>query len=74
MVTNSADKVDIMRVRLTLDGELVRKARELTGIQDMTDLVHEALKRLIQITAAHRLAALGGTMPEVEDIPRRRME
>jgi hypothetical protein len=35
-------------------------------------LLREALKALIEREAARRLAALGGTMPELEDIPRRR--
>jgi hypothetical protein len=35
--------------------------------------VREALKVLIHHEASRRLAALGGTMPELEDIPQRRM-
>lgn len=61
-----------MRTTLTLDDELVERAQEFTGIAEKTALVREALKRLIQHEAASRLAALGGTMPELEDIPRRR--
>ncbi len=38
-----------------------------------TALVREALKALIQRESSRRLAALGGTMPELEDIPRRRV-
>jgi Arc/MetJ family transcription regulator len=61
-----------MRTTLALDDDLVERAQEFTGIVEKTDLVREALKRLIQHEAASRLAALGGTMPELEDIPRRR--
>ena len=63
-----------MRTTITLDDELVRTAQEYTGIAEKTALVREALKSLVQKEAARRLAALGGTMPEFEDIPRRRME
>jgi Arc/MetJ family transcription regulator len=62
-----------MRTTITLDDELVRTAQEYTGIDEKTALIREALKSLIQKEAARRLAALGGTMPELEDIPRRRM-
>ena len=39
-----------------------------------TALVREALKALIQREAARRLAALGGIMPDLEDIPRLRVD
>jgi Arc/MetJ family transcription regulator len=61
-----------MRTTIALDDELLERAQEYTGISEKTTLVREALKALIQREAADRLAALGGTMPELEDIPRRR--
>jgi Arc/MetJ family transcription regulator len=61
-----------MRTTIALDDELVARAQEYTGISEKTALVREALKALVEREAAHRLAALGGTMPELEDIPRRR--
>ena len=64
----------IMRTTLALDDDLVSTAQEYTGIVEKTALVREALKSLIQREAARRLAALGGTMPELKDIPRRRPE
>ena len=63
-----------MRTTLALDDDLVSTAQEYTGIVEKTALVREALKSLIQREAARRLAALGGTMPELKDIPRRRPE
>jgi Arc/MetJ family transcription regulator len=63
-----------MRTTVALDDDLVKTAQEYTGIVEKTALVREALKSLIQKEAARRLAALGGTMPELEDIPRRRPE
>jgi Arc/MetJ family transcription regulator len=61
-----------MRTTLNLDGDLVDRARELTGIQEKTALVHAGLKALIARESARRLAALGGTMPGLKSIPRRR--
>jgi predicted nucleic acid-binding protein len=58
-----------MRTTITLDDELVRTAQEYTGVAEKTALVREALKSLIQREGSRRLAALGGTMPELEDIP-----
>ena len=63
-----------MRTTITLDDELVRSAQEYSGVTEKTALIRLALTSLIQKEAARRLAALGGTMPEFEDIPRRRME
>ena len=64
----------MMRTTLTLDDELIRTAQEYTGVMEKTALVREALKSLIERESFRRLAALGGTMPELEEIPRRRME
>jgi Arc/MetJ family transcription regulator len=61
-----------MRTTMILDESLVSRARELTGIKEKTALVHAALEALIAREAARRLAALGGTEPELEEIPRRR--
>jgi Arc/MetJ family transcription regulator len=63
----------LMRTTLALDDDLVRTAQEFTGVVEKTALVREALKSLIERESYRRLAALGGTMPELEDIPRRRM-
>jgi Arc/MetJ family transcription regulator len=63
-----------MRTTLVLDDDLVARAQEFTGIAEKTALVREALRTLVQFEAARRLAALGGTMPELEDIPRRRAD
>jgi Arc/MetJ family transcription regulator len=63
-----------MRTTLALDDDLVNAAQEYTGIVEKTALVREALKSLIERESSRRLAALGGTMPDLEDIPRRRPE
>ncbi|HEV8131628.1 MAG TPA: type II toxin-antitoxin system VapB family antitoxin [Acidobacteriota bacterium] len=61
-----------MRTTLNLDDELIREAREYTGIQEKTALVRAGLRELIAKEAARRLAALGGTMPNFKVPPRRR--
>jgi Arc/MetJ family transcription regulator len=63
-----------MRTTISLDDELVQQAQEFTGITEKAALVREALKALVRHEAAQRLAALGGTMPELEDIPRLRVD
>jgi Arc/MetJ family transcription regulator len=62
----------IMRTTLALDDDLVRIAQEFTGVVEKTALVREALKSLIERESSRRLAALGGSMPDMEEIPRRR--
>lgn len=59
-----------MRTTLALDDDLLRAAQEFTGVAEKTALVREALKALIERESARRLAALGGTMPELKNIPR----
>lgn len=62
-----------MRTTIALDDELIRQAEQYTGITEKAALVREALKQLVQREAARRLAALGGTMPDLQPTPRRRM-
>jgi Arc/MetJ family transcription regulator len=61
-----------MRTTLALDDDLVRLAQEFTGVTEKTALVREALKSLIERESARRLAALGGSAPDMKHIPRRR--
>jgi Bacterial antitoxin of type II TA system, VapB len=61
-----------MRTTLILDEKLVDRARALTGIEEKTALVHAGLEALIAREAAKRLAALGGTEPQLGPVPRRR--
>jgi hypothetical protein len=57
---------------MILDNDLVERARELSGIQEKTALVHAGLQALIAREAAKRLAALGGSEPNLSPVPRRR--
>jgi len=61
-----------MRTTLIIDDNLVEEARTLSGIQEKTALVHAGLKALIAREAGKRLAAMGGTQPELSAVPRRR--
>ena len=61
-----------MRTTLTIDDALLNEARALSGLEETGPLIHAALQALIQREAAMRLARLGGSQPDLEDVPRRR--
>ncbi|MEO6091787.1 MAG: type II toxin-antitoxin system VapB family antitoxin [Novosphingobium sp.] len=61
-----------MRTTVTLDDEIIEDLREATGIRETSALVRQALVEMRQRMAARRLAALGGTMPDLKAVPRRR--
>ncbi|TDE09654.1 type II toxin-antitoxin system VapB family antitoxin [Jiangella asiatica] len=61
-----------MRTTLAIDDELLAEAARLTGKTEKTALVREGLTALIERESARRLARLGSTEPDLEDIPRRR--
>jgi Arc/MetJ family transcription regulator len=64
--------VHMSRTTLNLDGELLKRAQEVTGMTQKTAVIHEALRALIASDAARRLALLGGSQPDLRPIPRRR--
>ena len=61
-----------MRTTLNIDDELLEKAAHLSGLREKTAIVRAGLEALIARAAAKRLAALGGTQPDLRPIPRRR--
>jgi Arc/MetJ family transcription regulator len=64
-----------MRTTVTIDDTLYEKALEMAGpSMDKSDLFREAIETFVRVQAAKRLAALGGTMPGMRDVPRRRGE
>lgn len=71
MSPSDASEVTV-RTTLALDDDLLAEAQRLTGTTSTTALVREALTALIERESAHRLARLGGAMPELERAPRRR--
>ncbi len=62
-----------MRTTLNIDDQLYEEAVRLTGVKEKTALLRESLKALIQRESAKRLSQLGGTEPQLDDIPRRRI-
>jgi Arc/MetJ family transcription regulator len=62
------------RATVTLNDDLVRTAQAFTGIEDKSALLNVALTVLVEREATKRLTALGGTMPDLQRIPRRRMQ
>jgi Arc/MetJ family transcription regulator len=56
---------------MALDDELIAQAQGLTGLKEKSALVREALKALIERESARRMAALGGSEPDLK-APRRR--
>ncbi|SAL50718.1 Antitoxin VapB32 [Caballeronia udeis] len=64
-----------MRTTVTIDDTLYQEALELADPgTDKADLFRLAMQTFVRIQAAKRLAMLGGTIPEMREIPRRRPE
>jgi Arc/MetJ family transcription regulator len=63
-----------MRASVALDDDLVLRAQQFTGLTERTALLREALKALIHVEASRRLAAAGGTEPDLREIPRRKAD
>ncbi len=61
-----------MRTTLIIDDSLLDRATQLSGIREKTALVRAGLEALIAREAARRLAALGGSEPDLRPVPRRR--
>jgi Arc/MetJ family transcription regulator len=61
-----------MRTTVTIDDTLLKEARALSGLKENGPLFKAALKALIYRESAQRLARLGGSQPDLQDIPRRR--
>ena len=61
-----------MRITVNLDEEIVVKAAKLTGIEERSALVREAMETLVRIENGRLLAALGGSDPQAQAAPRHR--
>lgn len=62
-----------MRTTLNIDDQLLKRATQLTGVREKTQLVRLGLEALVSREAAKRLAKLGGRDPSLKDIRRRRL-
>ena len=71
--TATYDAADIvMRTTVTVDDALYAQALELADPgMDESDIFTEAMKTFVRVQLAKRVAALGGSMPEIEDVPGR---
>jgi Arc/MetJ family transcription regulator len=63
-----------MRTTVTLDDDLLARAHELSGVRQRGQLLRLALLALVERESARRVAALGGSEPQLQAIPRRRLE
>ena len=63
---------NVDRTTLNIDDQLYEEAVRLTGVKEKTALLRESLKALIQRETARRLAKLGGSEPQLDEISRRR--
>ena len=61
-----------MRLTITVDDDMLARARDLTGEDDPATLIRHALAGLVQSESVRRLARLGGSDPEAKAAPRRR--
>jgi Arc/MetJ family transcription regulator len=61
-----------MRTTININDEILRKASELTGIKEKTQLVRLGLESLIALESGKRLARLAGTEQALRPVPRRR--
>jgi len=57
-----------MRASVALDDDLIQKAQEFTGVTERTALLRKALKALIHLEASRRLAAVGGSEPDIKRV------
>jgi Arc/MetJ family transcription regulator len=74
MLYSVPEEYDAMRTTIALDDDLIAKAQAYTGLTEKSAMVREALKALIERESARRLARLGGSEPDLKDVPRRRVE
>lgn len=62
-----------MRTTVTIDDTLYRRALELAEPgMDKSDLFREAIEVYIRVQAGKRLARLGGQVPAMPEVPRRK--
>lgn len=55
-----------MRTTVTIKDELMQNAANYSGVEDRSKLINHALEFYVRRMAGKRLAALGGTMPDLE--------
>lgn len=64
-----------MRTTVTIDDKLYQDAVELLDPNmDRADIFREAMKAFVQRQSARRLMAMGGAIPDMVEVPRRKPE
>lgn len=64
-----------MRTTVTIDDALYEKALQLAEPDmDKAELFREVFRTFVRVQSAKRLAALGASVPDMADVPRRRAE
>jgi hypothetical protein len=64
-----------MRITVTIDDDLYAKAIEMADPgMDKADLFQVAIETFIRVQAARPLAALGGAVPSMPELPRRNLD
>lgn len=63
-----------MRTTLNIDDQILKRAKDLTGVSVKTALVRMGLEALIAKESAKRLAILGGTEKQISQVPRRKFK
>jgi len=61
-----------MRTTITIDDELLAKAKQYANLEETSAMIRTALKTYVELQAARRLAKLGGSDPNAKLPPRRR--
>lgn len=60
-----------MRTTVTIEDALYEQALKVADpTMDKADLFREAVKTFVRVQAAKRLAVLGGSAPDMNEIPR----
>lgn len=67
------DEENVMRTTVTIDDSLFERAVAMLepGV-DRSEVFREAMATFVRVQAARRLAALGGSMPDMPEPVRRR--
>ena len=61
-----------MRTTLNIDDDLIKEASSLTNVKEKTKLVRMGLESLIAMESARKLAKLGASEKDLDNIPRRK--
>lgn len=59
-----------MKAKVSVDRELLKRARAQTKIRDGDEVVAHALRTLLAVQAGKKLARLGGSDPRASSAPR----